>query len=535
MSIALIGLIAFQWYWIDSMIEVNQERFKRDVQQALNNVAEKLERQEAMLVAFDNFNSNIKLRSGTVVAPGNVAYVESTYRKWVVNSEKEKQKDKTVVRSFPSGFQYHFETGSGNNIFIVQDSAHRAFSPGVPLDITTSYTFSGEKNDSVHIRVQDVRSAVEKATYKTEMIQLALHELLFEKRTIAKRIDREQLDSLLNAELSNKGIDTEYNYAVLDENSGRLVMVSDKPVSSLPQAEFRATLFPNDIIGDNSTLVVAFPNQKSFLLQKVWASMASSAVLVTTIIFCFGYAIQTIIRQKKLSEVKNDFINNMTHEFKTPISTVSLACEALQDSAITSNSDFQKRYLKIIAEENKRLGQQVEKVLQMAALDKKDFKLKLEEVNVHDVIEVAAENIALQVGKRNGKLTVKNRAEYPVIVADHMHLTNIIHNLLDNANKYSPEEPQIVVETRNTRTGLVVSVSDNGIGMTRESMNKIFEKFYRVPTGNLHNVKGFGLGLAYVKTMIEAHGGTISVKSELKKGSTFEIFIPYGTVHGSKV
>ncbi len=528
MSVALIGLISFQWYWIDAMIEVNQERFRRDVQQALNNVAEKLERQEALLVAFDNFSSNIKFRTGTMVAPGNVAYIESTYKKWVVNSEKASKE----FRALSPGFQYQIETGGGNNVFIIHDSARIA--SGHPRGF--AYGFSASGSDSVLFKVDDeYESLLKKATEKTEMVNLALQELLFEKRTIAKRIHKEQLDSLLNAELLNKGIDTEFNYGVVDENSGRMVMVSgDGANTNLSHSGFKATLFPNDLIGDGSALLVNFPNQKSFLLQKVWASMASSAVMVTTIIFCFGYAIQTIIKQKKTSEVKNDFINNMTHEFKTPISTVALACEALQDAELAHHPDFQKRYLKIIADENKRLGQQVEKVLQMAALDKKDFKLKLEEVNVHDIIEVAAENIALQVKKRHGSLSAQLKAVEPVVLADHMHLTNIIHNLLDNANKYSPEEPRIVIETRDTRGGVTVAVHDNGIGMSRDSINKIFDRFYRVPTGNVHDVKGFGLGLAYVKTMVEAHGGTISVKSELKKGSTFELFIPHGTHYGNK-
>ena len=536
MSVALIGLVSFQWYWIDAMIEVNQERFRRDVQQALNTVAEKLERQEALLVTFDNFNSNIKLRSGTMLAPGNVAYIESTYKKWVVNAKKGgKERDQPFA--FPSGFQYQFESGTGSNIFIIQDSLKMGVPPsaGEPWTFSSAYAFSGEKNDSIHMLVENGRSSIEKATQKQEMIQLALHELLFEKRTIAKRINQEQLDSLLQAELLNKGIDTEYTYAVIDETNGKLVMVSEGARKNIPHTEFKATLFPNDLIGDNSALVVNFPNQKSFLLQKIWTSMASSAVLVTTIIFCFGYAIQTIIRQKKNSEVKNDFINNMTHEFKTPISTVALACEALQDTAVSVNPDFQKRYLKIISDENKRLGQQVEKVLQMAALDKKDFKLKLEEVNVHDIIEVAAENIALTVRKRNGSLKAHLQAEQPVLLADHIHLTNIIYNLLDNANKYSPESPEIVIETRNVKGGITVAVNDKGIGMTKDSMSKIFDRFYRVPTGNVHDVKGFGLGLAYVKTMIEAHGGTISVKSEFKRGSTFEIYLPYGNPYGNQV
>ncbi len=530
MATAMIGLVSFQWYWIDSLVEVNQDRFRRDVQQALNNVADKLERQEAMLVAFDNFNSNIKFRSATPIAPGNVAYIESTYKKWEVKEEQAPE-----VRAFdmhkrlPVGFQYHFESANGEKIIILDDSSTVIFPEGDPGAYTASFAFSGGPGDSLRFSAGHYRQTMEKATQKTEMIQVALHELLFEKRNIGSRINTKQLDSLLLAELKNKGIETEFDYGVVDEATGTVVLASKKDTPGhISHTEFKASLFPNDLLGDGSTLVVSFPNQKSFLLQKIWTSMASSAVLIVTIILCFSYAIQTIIRQKKISEVKNDFINNMTHEFKTPISTVALACEALQDDDITLKPDIHKRYLRIIADENKRLGLQVEKVLQMAALDKKDFKLKLEAVDVHKVIEKAIDNIALQVQKKDGVIVPQLLARRPVLMADQMHLTNIVHNLLDNANKYTPDSPEIVVQTRDDHKGIVIAIHDNGIGMSKESIQKIFDRFYRVPTGNLHDVKGFGLGLAYVKTMVEAHAGTITVKSELKRGSTFEIYLPYG-------
>ena len=217
----------------------------------------------------------------------------------------------------------------------------------------------------------------------------------------------------------------------------------------------------------------------------------------------------------------------MTHEFKTPIATVSLACEALQDEQIVASGSMRNRYMKIITDENKRLGLQVEKVLQMATLDKQDFKLKVDKVNVHEIIEKVLANIDLQVQKRGGHVHKQLEAEFLVVEADEMHLTNIIYNLLDNANKYSPEHPEIVIKTKSSAKGIFINIIDQGIGMSREALNKIFDKFYRVPTGNLHDVKGFGLGLAYVKSMIEAHGGSITVKSEPKSGSNFEIYLPF--------
>lgn len=528
MSVALVGLVSFQLYWIDAVIEVNEERFRKDVQTALNSAVDKLERQEALLVAFDNFNSNIRFRSATPIAPGNVRYIESTYKKWEVKAGQDVGDSAEKSRKLPFDVQYQFESGKGDKIYMVQDTSVVVIPPS-GHDGFTGFTFTTEVGDSSHFALDEYRKTIEKATQKTEMIQVALQELLFEKRTISKRVDQQQLDSLLASELTNKGIDTEYEYGIIDEATGKLVLTSGnyQPRHST-HTEFKASLFPNDLLGDGSTLLVSFPNQRSFLLQKLWTSMASSAVLLMTIIFCFSYAIQTIIRQKKISEIKNDFINNMTHEFKTPISTVALACEALQDEQVALQPAFQQRYLRIISEENKRLGLQVEKVLQMAALDKKDFRLKLELVDVNQVIEHAIDNIAIQVQKRNGSIRFQLHARPSELMADQMHLTNIIHNLLDNANKYSPDEPDILVTTASSTEGIVIAVQDHGLGMSRESVQKIFERFYRVPTGNLHDVKGFGLGLAYVKTMVEAHGGTVSVKSELKKGSTFEIFLPYG-------
>jgi two-component system phosphate regulon sensor histidine kinase PhoR len=224
--------------------------------------------------------------------------------------------------------------------------------------------------------------------------------------------------------------------------------------------------------------------------------------------------------------MKNDFINNMTHELKTPISTVSLACEALQDKEISQNKGFLNNYIQVIRDENDRLGQQVEKVLQMARLEKKDFKLKLEKLDMHDIIDRAMANIKLQVEKRGGNIHCELHASRTRLVTDEVHMTNILNNLLDNANKYSPENPDITIRTENIGTGIKIIISDKGIGMSKEELKKIFDKFYRVSTGNLHDVKGFGLGLAYVKTMVNALDGEIDVSSTPGKGSRFEIYFP---------
>ena len=268
-----------------------------------------------------------------------------------------------------------------------------------------------------------------------------------------------------------------------------------------------------------------FPAQNQFLFRKIWTTLASSVVLLLVIIACFVYALLTIIRQKKLSEMKSDFINNMTHELKTPIATVALACEALGEDAIASDKATFQRYLGMIEEENKRLGDQVEKVLQTALLDKKDFKLNLKPIVFDRVVNQAVEKIRITLESKGGEISESLRADVS-IEADELHLTNVVLNLLDNAIKYSNNAPSIAIRSYLTDDRIVLEVQDHGIGMSREVSKRIFDKFYRMPTGNVHNVKGFGLGLSYVQSVVIAHGGQVGVKSEPEKGSTFTISIP---------
>jgi two-component system phosphate regulon sensor histidine kinase PhoR len=255
--------------------------------------------------------------------------------------------------------------------------------------------------------------------------------------------------------------------------------------------------------------------------------MMVSLLLVLVIIAAFSYSVFTIIRQRKLSELKNDFINNMTHEFKTPISTISLACQALSDKDIPRSNEMYADYINIIGDENHRLGEMAEKILQTAILEKGNLHLRPEAIDMHVLIADAIHKIAIQIEIRDGVITQSLKAEHPLIKADKVHLSNVIFNLLDNANKYSPRKPQIMVSTADAENGIFISVTDKGMGISKANLKKIFEKLYRVPTGDVHNVKGFGLGLSYVKFIVEKHGGAISVESEPGKGSTFTMFLPY--------
>ena len=259
----------------------------------------------------------------------------------------------------------------------------------------------------------------------------------------------------------------------------------------------------------------------------MWLMLFVSIVFIIIIVFSFYYTVSTIFKQKKLSEIKNDFISNMTHEFKTPISTISLACEVLSDKTVEKSPERVSNYIKMIGDENKRLSLLVENILQTAILDKGQLKLKIQSIDIHLLIEQTITNIKLQVENKDGEITTKLEAKKSIINADRVHVTNIIFNLIDNALKYSDQKPKIIISTRSDEEGVFISIHDNGIGISKENQKRIFDTMYRVSTGNIHTVKGFGLGLSYVKAVVEKHGGSISVDSELGKGSTFTIFLPF--------
>ena len=523
MALALTGLISFQMYWINNAINISEDRFKKGVQDALNSVSDQLERQEIVYTAANKLQYSQEGK--TYIGLDSITFRSRNAKEDSGKGFLLKDGDVQKFIFSPDSSLVNQQQLSGK---IESDQPYKG-SEGTWIDEDVLIEVKRFKAsiDSIVEYDPDSETSIKKVEEKQEMVTVVLNELFSKERKLENRIDQRQLEMLLSSSLRDQGIDIEFDYGVIEGADRKLVLSnSDSDHSEIITSEFRTNLFTRDIIPTGNYLAVFFPDQQTFLIGKIWFSLASSILLVLLIISIFGYAVYTIMTQKKISEIKNDFINNMTHEFKTPISTVSLACEALQDEDVKKNDHFLKRYISIIEAENKRLGLQVEKVLQMATLDKKDFKLKLETLDVHEVIDRALENVNLQIEKREGVINKKLSASSKEVVSDEVHLTNIIYNLLDNANKYSRDKPEITISTKNQNGGIVVEISDKGIGMSREVMNRIFEKFYREPTGNLHDVKGFGLGLTYVKTMLDALGGSIGVKSDIAKGSTFEIYLP---------
>ena len=341
-------------------------------------------------------------------------------------------------------------------------------------------------------------------------------------------LTEKSLDSLISAELNVRGIDTRFEVGIYKpETDTMLLKNSITAPREMIKEGFAFRLFSSDIFTSPEYLIIYFPYEKQSLLTELWGMLLISIILIIVVMYLFAYTIMTIFRQKRLSEMKNDFINNMTHEFKTPISTISLACEAIREDEITRSSGIFWNYLNIIKQENKRLENLSEKILQTAVIEKGQLKMKKEKVDFHHIITDVIKNIRIQVEIKDGVIIKDFKASQPFLEGDKVHLTNLVYNLLDNANKYSPRRPVIKVRTENTPTGITLTIEDNGIGISKAEQKKIFDKLYRVPTGNIHEVRGFGLGLSYVKAIVSEHKGKISIESELNKGSTFRIFLPF--------
>ncbi|MCB0403009.1 MAG: HAMP domain-containing histidine kinase [Flavobacteriales bacterium] len=498
---ALIGLVVIQLYWIDNAVTLKEEEFKRDVRSALFSVTSKLERIEAL----ERIKSHQK---------GQTLFNQQMSR---LNLERANQgiHDSTAIIN-KDGVTYKVTEKKSEDGLTYQKSV-QSVSPDGQFGFELSV--QGGSNSSV------IAGGNEQSDLMNEMLQNLFETNRF--RSMEERVNLKVLDSLLREELLSRGIKAKYQKGIFDYNGTEVLVDSADNINKIRQSGFYAQLFPSDMMNVPHFLSIYFPHQKGYLLKTMWMMLLTSVLLLVVIVWTFTFTIKTIFKQKKLSEVKNDFISNMTHELKTPIATISLACEALNDKDMSRDDKIRGNYVGMISQENKRLGMLVESVLKSATWDKGEVKLKKENFDLHQVIRNVIDNISIQVQSKSGEIIQELNASETMIQADQVHITNLIYNLLDNANKYTPDQPKIKVSTQNFRQGIMLSISDNGIGIKRENLNKIFDKFYRVPTGNVHNVKGFGLGLNYVKAITEKHGGEISVSSDYGKGTTFKIYIPF--------
>ncbi len=526
MTLALIGLISLQLFWVKNAIIIEENNFKRSVNDAMSIVITKLEKKEIsehfeknrekikLFYTIDSLNKLLireqqkypgidKLASGYETNENKKSKIEIT--SWdLVDGEAILSHDTNLVYNEDQSGNYENTSKTGTEKLDIDKT------------ILRDYNLIKSKRDQL----------LRKSALLEDIFGDVINMGNF--KPIEKRIDPYLLDSLIYEELTNKNIKTEYEFGIYSPSRGQLIVQkTGKYKSELLKRNFTYVLFPSDIYMNPEYLVLYFPKERSYLLLQLLVLLIASILMIVIIIYSFGYTIFTIFRQKKLSEIKNDFVNNMTHEIKTPISTISLACEALTDKDIQKSTEMFENYVSMIKHENKRLESLVEHILQTATLERGQLVLNKELIDLHKIIEQAVNNVGFHVMQKSGVINQELNAAKHEIMADKVHITNLIYNLLDNANKYSPEKPKIIISTENTKLGVIIKVKDNGIGISKANQKKIFEKFSRVPTGNVHNVKGFGLGLSYVKAIVDKHQGYIKIESELKKGSVFIVFLPF--------
>jgi two-component system, OmpR family, phosphate regulon sensor histidine kinase PhoR len=352
---------------------------------------------------------------------------------------------------------------------------------------------------------------------------------------IGARFSADEVTALLRRAMANNKIQTDFEFAVVGERSYHLKspgfekMVYNATVvdsnSYRVYGVFLSDMEVPTLVAPES-LQVIIPQQSPYIFKYLGFMIVGSILFTTIIIMAFLLTIRTLLNQKKLSEIKSDFINNMTHELKTPLATISLAIDAIGNEKVIGYPDKIRQFSSMIKEENKRMNKQVETILQSALMEKEEIALNLQVIDVHQLITHTVENLQLQLDSKNGKVDLQLQAIQPILKVDEVHFGNVIFNLLDNAIKYSKQNLEVKIHTHNTRKHLIITISDNGIGMTRDTVSRIFEKFYRAHTGNVHNVKGFGLGLSYVKAIVDAHKGKIKAESAVGKGSKFTLEFP---------
>ncbi len=366
---------------------------------------------------------------------------------------------------------------------------------------------------------------------QTKKQQLALKQLVYEmdarKMELKDRVNFEELKNLLAVELKNKGLDADFEFALVSKDSVRKEVYATplfKKVTA--KSIYTSRLFPNNFVPLNDFLEMKFPNKDTAIYKSVILPMSASLFFTLIVFLTFTITLVTIIKQKKLAEMKADFINNMTHELKTPIATISLASDSIDNPKVVERPETVKYFTAIIREENSRMNKLVESVLQTARLERKTLKLNLKEINLSKLTEKVADQMGIQAKAKEGTIQFNKPVDDVFLIADENLMENVIFNLIDNAIKYSATAPDVKIALKKLPGGLSLSVEDNGIGMSRSEQQRVFEKFYRISQGDVHNIKGFGLGLSNVKEITELHGGMVQLRSEIGKGSTFSLFFP---------
>ncbi len=500
MTISLVIFVSLQFYWLKEYYTALDQEFENKVFHALETSSKKIGEIEIEQYKnkFKNFDKGITENAGKPTL-FQIQQVEDSLSKTTISFGKtiiEKQK---IPLSGQGDSLTKIKLYKDEGLYSIKKSAN------APKIISS-------------LQSQDISSG---QFTLTEFAKFNASNL-----PVNKRVNPKVLDSLLTHELKANGIDSKYGYGILDKNN-KLTSISNK--TFLEQKDKKNYSFPLFTDSKDRTLYsisLVFPRKDASLIKNNLPMLLGTFMSLLTILGIYIISINYMMKQKKISEIKTDFINNMSHEFKTPLATISVATDALNNEKISSNPDKVKYYSKLIKQENLRMKKQVENVLNMSKLERNEMKLFLKETNMRELIKGVSNSVRLIVEERNGTLTEEFNAKKFHIKVDEFHISNALINLLDNANKYSEEKPEIKISTENEGNWYVIAISDKGMGMEPQNKLKIFEKFFREETGNIHNVKGQGLGLSYVKKIIELHKGQILVDSEKGKGSTFTIKLP---------
>jgi len=499
--LAISGLILIQVYWIKNAIAITDQQFRYLANKALESVVLDLEEKEVIRYIVEDIDP-ASTDSITAIVPANSPLARklhgyqpnsSLLRMYGLNGPKE-----------PIAI-----TSAGHKIFISAEDV-------------SPYSADEQSEPSMGIMNSEISGRV---SNKIVFLENIMGKILRNTPDIRERIDPENLNKQLRTALNNVGIYLDYEFSIRSGRFGNIWNTpgfTDKPGTN----KFIIQLFPNDPVPSQNQIVLYCLQEQQYKFEKI-GNLGFLSILFTMILMVLSAGTFVVIfRQKKISEIRSDFINNMTHELKTPISTISLAAQMIADKTIAERDKNIDNLAQVIYDESMRLKFQVERVLQMAIFERIKMELNRVELDVHRVIDTAVDNFTLQIGIRDGEISKDFQATEPVAIVDEVHLLNAISNLIDNALKYSNDRPQIKISTRNSGNGILITIEDKGIGISGADLRRVFDKFYRVPSGNVHKVKGFGLGLSYVKKIIDEHDGLISVESTINKGTKFTIFLP---------
>lgn len=509
MSAALVGTMVLQLIWFTQAYDLKSKDFDAAVNRALYETSEKLENMELKDLFISNVNELNYSNPGLTLSN---FYRNDQTGKLHIN----------ILNLNPDSSKYR--QSLKNSSIELKDSSDENVGRIIRLPDGSSIIWKNDYYNTNELSPSRKRERKVKET-AFEVFSRYMSEL---EQTFSKgnRITNPVLvDSLLKKNLAKQGISASYTYGIYFPVGDSLTYMSENETfDELKNTHYFVRLYPDDFFSQPQFLLIRFQDKASSIFKSMNYILVLFLVFTTIIIGVYYSTIKNFIRQKKLSELKTDFINNMTHEFKTPIASISLAADSLVNPKIIQDPEMIRRYSAMIKEENRRMNRHIESVLQSAILEKGSLVLRSEVVHLHEIIENASENIRFQNSVKAAEFVLELNAQNCQIQGDEVHLTNVFLNLFDNAIKYCDKEPKIVIITENPTPGTIeIKVKDNGIGIPREHLSEIFKKFYRVPTGNVHNVKGFGLGLSYVKSIIELHNGSIFVESQQTKGSTFTI------------